>query len=141
MNRVLIIEDDATTRLQLGVVLTRGGFEPIAVGDADAAVAALEAPDPPMLVVMGWEMAGADGLEMLRWLRSRASGKSAWVLLLTGHSRREDEIAALDAGADDYLVKPVDASRLRAHLRAGARRVAQFAAPGSGGDAPRRAAA
>lgn len=140
MNRVLVIEDDNTTRLQLAAILARGGFEPVAVGDADAAVAALEREDSPRLVVMGWEMAGADDLGMLRWLRGRAAHEGKWVLVLTGHDRREDEIAALDAGADDYLVKPVDAVRLRAHLRAGARRVAQLARPGSGGDAPPRAA-
>ena len=141
MNRVLVIEGDNTTRLQLEAILARGGFEPVAVGDRDAAVAALECDDPPMLVVMGWEMAGSDGLGMLRWLRSSASRQGTWVLLLTGHGGREDEIAALDAGADDYLVKPVDAARLRAHLRAGARRVAQLPGHGSDGAAPESAAA
>jgi sigma-B regulation protein RsbU (phosphoserine phosphatase) len=141
MNRVLVFEADNTTRLQLEAVLTRGGFDPIAVGDADAAIAELEGDHPPMLVVMGWEVAGADGLEMLHWLRGSASRAGTWVLLLTGHSQREDEIAALDAGADDYLVKPVDSARLRAHLRAGARRVALLAGRGSSGDTPGRAAA
>ena len=141
MNRVLVIEDDNTTRLQLEAVLARGGFDPVAVGDAEAAVAALEGEDPPLLVVMGWELAGADDLGMLRWIRGREAHAGKWVLVLTGHDHREDEIAALDAGADDYLVKPVDAVRLRAHLRAGARRVAQLAHPGSGSDARGRAAA
>lgn len=141
MNRVLIIEADHTTRLQLETVLARGGFDTISAGDADAAVAVLEGAHPPLLVVMGWEIAGADGLEMLRWLRRDASRAGTWVLLLTGHSRREDEIAALDAGADDYMVKPVDAARLRAHLRAGARRVAQLPGSAAGDGAPGRAAA
>jgi DNA-binding response OmpR family regulator len=90
---------------------------------------------------MGWEIAGADGLELLGWLRGSPYRQGTWVLMLTGHSRREDEIAALDAGADDYLLKPVDAARLRAHLRAGARRVARLGGDEAGGAAPGSAAA
>ena len=138
MTRVLVIEADATTRVQLQALLERDGFEPVVVGDADSAIEVLESGQAPALVVMGWGVPGADGLEMLRWVRSRPACAGTWVLVLTGHSRREDEIAALDAGADDYMVKPVHAARLRAHLRAGARRATR---PGSRGDAPGRAAA
>ena len=124
MNRVLVIESDITTRRQLEEVLARGGFETIAAADAAAAIAVLETAHPPMLVVMNWDVPGADGPGMLRWLRGRPSGSAAWVLMLTGRDHREDEIAALDAGADDFVTKPVDTDMLRAHLRAGARRLA-----------------
>jgi DNA-binding response OmpR family regulator len=123
MIRVLLIEDDTTSRLQLEAALRRGDFEPVPVGDAEAAYAALEGADAPRIDIMGWEMPGADGLDVLRWLRSDPSRAATWVMLLSGRPAREDEIAALDAGADDYVVKPVDAALLRAHVRAGARRV------------------
>jgi len=117
--RVLVVDDDAPVRRMLRRTLAAEGLEVVSAADGGRALAAAER-DPPDLVVLDVSMPGMDGLAVCR--RLRAAGVSAPVLMLTARDAVEDRVAGLDAGADDYLVKPFAPAELLARLRALARR-------------------
>jgi len=117
--RVLVVDDDAPVRRMLRRTLAAEGLEVVAAADGGRALAAAER-DPPDLVVLDVSMPGMDGLAVCR--RLRAAGIAAPVLMLTARDAVEDRVAGLDAGADDYLVKPFAPAELLARLRALGRR-------------------
>jgi diguanylate cyclase (GGDEF)-like protein len=119
--RILIAEDDAITRRLLQAALIKAGYDVVAVNDGTAAWWALQAPDAPRLVVLDWMMPGMDGPEICREVRKRQGQPYVYILLLTARDGKQDTIAGLEAGADDYLVKPFDAFELRARLNVGKR--------------------
>jgi two-component system response regulator MprA len=116
---VLVVDDDAPVRRMLARTLAADGFEVQAVGDGGAALAAIER-SVPDAVVLDVAMAGMDGLAVAR--RLRAKGLATPILMLTARDAVSDRVAGLDAGADDYLVKPFAAEELSARLRALLRR-------------------
>ena len=116
---VLIVDDDPSIRRALGRAL---GMEHYEVQVAEDGARALEkiAASPPDAVVLDVLMPGVDGLEVCR--RLRASGDHTPVLMLTARHSVSDRVEGLDAGADDYLVKPFALEELLARLRALLRR-------------------
>lgn len=118
--KILIADDDAVSRRLLESTLQRLGHEVVAVSDGSAALAALLKPDGPQLAILDWMMPGADGLTVCRTVRQRPT-PYVYVIVLTGRHRRDDMVAALDAGVDDFLTKPFDSLELRARLRSGER--------------------
>jgi DNA-binding response OmpR family regulator len=90
------------------------------VHDGEAAWAAVCASQPPLAIV-DWEMPGMNGPELCRRIRQTPAYAHLYVLLLTSRDTRADIVAGLDAGADDYLVKPFDVEELRARVHTGAR--------------------
>jgi len=125
--RVLIADDDPFARRLLAVALESWGYEPEGVDDGLAALDRLMAPDAPRLAVVDWMMPGLDGPEICRRVRSRMDGSYAYVVLATSRRQRTDVLAGLDAGADDYLLKPFDLEELRVRLRNGRRVVSLHA--------------
>ena len=124
--RLLIIDDDRALRDALRRALSLAGYEIATAADAEEAQVEI-ARQPPDAVVLDIGLPGVDGLELCR--RLRATGDRVPVLMLTAWDTVEDRIDGLDAGADDYLVKPFDMGELKARLRALLRRtVAEDAA-------------
>ncbi len=121
--QILIAEDDRTSRNILNVVLTRLGYTVIAVADGTAAWQVLQRPDAPKLVILDWVMPGMEGIEICTRLRRISNPETAYtyVILLTAKGSKEDIIMGMDAGADDYVVKPFDHNELRVRIRAGQR--------------------
>jgi two-component system response regulator MprA len=116
---VLIAEDDKSVRDSLARVLTYEGYDvQTAVDGAEALAAALET--PPDLIVLDVLMPVLDGLTTCR--RLRQAGDRTPVLMLTARHEVSDKVAGLDAGADDYLVKPFSLDELLARVRALLRR-------------------
>jgi DNA-binding response OmpR family regulator len=125
--RVLVVEDEAKIAQFLKKGLTEKGYAVEAVGDGDAALLRLEAGSFD-LVILDLLLPGTrDGLELCREIRSR--GIPAKILMLTARDTVENKIEGLDAGADDYLVKPFSFRELLARLRALSRRT-EIAPPG-----------
>ena len=118
--RILIADDEATSRMLLQATLKRLGHEVVAVADGAAATQALLEPDAPRLAILDWMMPGASGLDVCRTIRQQAKGY-VYVILLTARDTPEDLVAGFEAGVDDFLTKPLDAAELRARLRSGAR--------------------
>jgi DNA-binding response OmpR family regulator len=119
--RVLIADDDAALRYGLQVQLERWGHEPIVCEDGAAASAVLESSDPPPIAILDWSMPGADGVSLCRDIRANPALHSMYVILLTAHDTRDDMVAGLHGGADEYITKPFDWGLLRARIQIGAR--------------------
>jgi len=124
--RLLLVEDDPHLGDGLMVGLRQQGYAVDWVKDGVAAELAL-ASEPFDLVVLDLGLPRRSGLEVLRKLR--AQGKATPVLILTARDATADKVAGLDAGADDYVVKPVDLDELAARVRALTRRAAGRAQP------------
>jgi two-component system response regulator MprA len=116
---ILVVDDDAPIRRMLDRTLSAEGYAVETAADGGAALAAVERSTPD-LVVLDVGMPGVDGLAVSR--RLRAKGLSVPVLLLTARDSVPDRVAGLDAGADDYLVKPFATEELLARVRALLRR-------------------
>jgi two-component system response regulator MprA len=117
--RVLIVEDDAPVRRMLERSLGAEGFEVRSAADGGAALALVE-DSAPDLVVLDVAMPGLSGLEVCRRLREK--GLTGGVLMLTARDAVEDRVRGLDAGADDYVVKPFAIAEVVARLHALTRR-------------------
>lgn len=119
--RLLIAEDDAVTRRILEVVVKGWGYEPVPAADGLQAWDILSGECPPPMALLDLEMPEVDGAEICRRVRGDAALQPTYVLILTGHSGTQHIVAGLEAGADDYLVKPPDHDELRARLQVGRR--------------------
>jgi two-component system, OmpR family, response regulator MprA len=117
--RILVVDDEPDLRTALARALRIECYDVELAADGHAALDAL-ATGPPDAVLLDVAMPGLDGLEVCR--RLRATGDRTPVLMVTARETVEDRVAGLDAGADDYLVKPFDLRELHARLRALLRR-------------------
>jgi two-component system response regulator MprA len=127
--RILIVEDDRSVREAVRRALVIDGYEVVVAEEGLEAVAAI-ASRAPDCVVLDIGLPGIDGLEVCR--RVRQSGNRVPILILTARDAVSDRIDGLDAGADDYLVKPFDVGELKARLRALLRRSNDGGAGGVG---------
>jgi two-component system response regulator MprA len=116
---ILVVDDDAPIRRMLDRTLSAAGYAVATAADGGEALAAVERSTPD-LVVLDVGLPGVDGLSVSR--RLRAKGLAVPVLLLTARDSVPDRVAGLDAGADDYLVKPFATEELLARIRALLRR-------------------
>ena len=119
--RILIADDDEVSSCKLEALLSKWGYEVISVEDGISAWEALQQENAPRLTILDWMMPGMDGSEICRQLRQSRKGAYVYVLLLTSRVGKEDIVAGMEAGADDYLSKPFDAQELKVRLRAGKR--------------------
>jgi phosphoserine phosphatase RsbU/P len=119
--RVLIADDDIVLRHALTVRVEQWGYEPVVCVDGGEARAALLGPAPPPLAILDWNMPCIDGLRICGELRNDPRTASIYVIMLTSKNTKEDVLAGLDGGVDEYLVKPFDWRELRARVANGAR--------------------
>jgi two-component system response regulator MprA len=119
--RVLVVDDDRAVREAVGRALRQEGYEVDAAGNGDQALQQMEA-QPPDAVVLDVLMPPPNGLAVCRSLRQ--AGDRTPILMLTARDAVEDRVEGLDAGADDYLVKPFALAELLARVRALLRRTA-----------------
>ena len=118
---MLVAEDDERTQRALAFLLERHGYAPTAAHDGVEALNILMQPESPSIVLLDWEMPRLDGLHVCRALRSLTHQRYIYVIMVTAHHSTADLLAALAAGADDFLSKPVDAAQLLARMRSGER--------------------
>jgi two-component system, cell cycle response regulator len=119
--RILIAEDDVVTARLLRALLDSWGFDVITVTDGVSALAVLQTADPPRLAILDWMMPGLDGPEVCRRARAHRPDLPMYLILVTSREARRDVVAGLDAGANDYIVKPPDPEELRSRLKVGIR--------------------
>ena len=116
--RILLIDDDERFTGLVKRALLKENYEVEIAEDGLSGLEAFEK-NPPDLVVLDWMLPGMDGLEVCRRLRGMGMQP---ILMLTGRERTQDRVEGLDAGADDYMVKPYESDELLARIRALLRR-------------------
>ncbi|MEI7636752.1 MAG: diguanylate cyclase [Syntrophus sp. (in: bacteria)] len=121
--KILIAEDDLTSRTVLTAVLKKQGHEVTATVNGVEAWQALQQPDAPKLAILDWMMPEMDGPEVVRRVRGLQTDRPPYIIMLTAKGEKVDIIAGLDAGANDYLTKPFDPGELRARVEVGRRMV------------------
>ncbi|MCF8119406.1 MAG: diguanylate cyclase [Deltaproteobacteria bacterium] len=121
--KVLIAEDDATSRTILTSVLTQWGYEPVPTSDGRQAWDIMQQPDAPKLAILDWEMPGLNGLDICRRIQDMGSSNPPYCIVLTARDQKADIVKGLDAGANDYMSKPYDKNELQARINAGRRMV------------------
>jgi two-component system sensor histidine kinase/response regulator len=119
--KILIAEDDPAFRQLLEEILVKWGYEVAATRDGNEAWQALKAVDAPRLVILDWMMPGMDGLEICRKVRKERPEPYTYIIMLTSQQRDEDLVTGMEAGADDYLAKPLKTNELKVRLNAGRR--------------------
>jgi DNA-binding response OmpR family regulator len=119
--KILIADDDVLSRRLLEKTLVRAGYEVTPVGNGRQAVEKLSVPDAPRLALLDWMMPELDGPGVCRETRKRRDQSYVYMILLTSRESKEDVVAGLESGADDYLIKPFNADELKARLRTGER--------------------
>ena len=119
--RILIVEDESSIAELIAVNLRHNGFQPIWA--IDSATAQRELDDVlPDVILLDWMLPGESGITLARRWRSAARTKTVPILMLTSRADESDRVAGLDAGADDYIVKPFSPRELLARIRAVLRR-------------------
>ena len=122
---VLIAEDSAVYRKLVSNYLNDWGFNLTVAKDGSEAWELLQRPDCPKLALLDWVLPDVDGVELCRRIRTAAPDRSyTYVILLTAKGDKKDMLEAMQAGADDYLIKPFDEMELKARLLVGKRIIA-----------------
>lgn len=119
--RVLIADDSVVSRHVLYATLLKWGYEVVVASDGNEAWSILQGKDAPSLAVLDWMMPGMTGPDVCRMVRQHGKEPYTYILLLTSRNLKEDLIAGMDAGADDYIIKPFEQQELKVRLRAGTR--------------------
>jgi two-component system response regulator MprA len=115
--KVLVADRDAMSRHIIVQTLANTSLEIGCAGDGAEAWERLNAEQPPRLVILDCALPKLNGLEICRTIRERGSADYTYIILLSERSSRGDKLAALDAGADDYITKPVHQYELLAKVR------------------------
>jgi len=123
MSRVLVVEDESAIAELISINLRHAGYEVTIAATADQAQSEVDRVLPD-LVVLDWMLPGQSGLALAKRWRSQTRTRELPVIMLTARAEEADKIAGLDAGADDYLVKPFSTNELLARIRAVLRRKA-----------------
>jgi two-component system, cell cycle response regulator len=119
--KILIADDDVVSRRVLEVSLKNWEYDVVAVSDGKRAWDVLQCDDAPRLAILDWEMPELTGPEVCNMVRLQNREAYTYILLLTAKIGKKDLIDGMNAGADDYVVKPFDQQELRVRLRAGQR--------------------
>jgi two-component system, cell cycle response regulator len=121
MNRILIAEDSATSRLFLKHTLSAWGYDVVMTHNGLEAMEELQKSDGPRLAILDWMMPEMDGIEVCQRIRQQAGHPYIYIIMLTAKSAIAELAMALQCGADDYVSKPFDKQELHARLRSGQR--------------------
>lgn len=119
--KILIADDEPLSLRMLEKTLRRAGYEVTAVTNGRAALEELCRPEGPRLALLDWMMPEMDGPAVCRQVRKQLNKHYVHLVLLTSKNAKQDVVAGLESGADDYLIKPFDPEELKARLRTGLR--------------------
>jgi len=107
MKRILIVDDEVGARTLIGIMLDRGGFKVSKAKDANEALSLLEKEGNPDMIILDVMMPGMDGIELCRTIRKRNNSPDIPILILSARGDAESVMRGMDAGATDYIPKPI----------------------------------
>ena len=119
--KILIADDDPVSLLYLQDALQDRGYEVMTASDGKSACDILQRPDAPMLAILDWMMPGMDGIDVCRIIRDTVKERYIYMIMLTSRSETEFLVAAMNAGADDFISKPFNIEEMQVRVRAGRR--------------------
>ena len=120
-HKILVAEDNPVVRKGLSNFLVKWGYEPVEVENGDMAWDTLEADNTITMAILDWNIPGLSGMQVCQRIRMRKDGPYVYTIIFSARSSIEEQVLALEGGADDYLVKPAKPSLLRARLGVGRR--------------------
>ena len=121
LQSILIADDDPVSRKMLSHTLMKAGHNIVEATNGSEAWEILQSQDSPPLAILDWMMPEMNGPELCQALRAQVPARSTYLMLLTSKGNRDDIVKGLEAGADDYIVKPFDTAELRARVHVGFR--------------------
>lgn len=119
--RILVVDDSASMRALTGHYVQAWGDTPEFADNGNAALTILTSDNAPKMALVDWVMPGMDGVELCKKIKKDSDIPFIYIILITGKSEHEDILTALDAGADEFLSKPVQADELRSRVAVGKR--------------------
>lgn len=120
--KILIVDDEELSRESLTLLLERSGYEVIAKSNGTEALEYVDSTSiPPQVIIADWIMPEMDGIELCKRIRNDVTLPYCFIILMSSKDDSEDVIHALDAGADDYIIKPYNPAELQSRIRAGVR--------------------
>ena len=119
--RILIVDDEPAIRDMVAFAVRKGDYEPVHAADARQAQEAI-ADRIPDLILLDWMLPGTSGIELARRWRRESLTREIPIIMLTARGEEDDRVGGLEAGVDDYVVKPFSARELLARIRAVMRR-------------------
>ena len=120
MTQILVIDDDPFIQLMLNKALQSQGYDIIAASNGEDGIVQAQRYQPAV-IICDWQMSGMDGLDVCQHIKADPVLSKTFFILLTARSATADRVKGLDAGADDFLSKPIQVSELKARIRAGLR--------------------
>jgi len=119
--KILIVEDDPVSRRLLESFLSGWGYSVQLASNGSEAWEILRNPDAPNLLISDWMMPEMDGLELCRRIRAEGKASYTYFIILTAKGKKEDIVKGLEAGADDFLIKPFSHEELKCRIHIGER--------------------
>jgi putative two-component system response regulator len=119
--KLLLADDNHFYRLALEATLKEWGYQVASVSDGVAALQVLKGEDAPKMAILDWMMPRLDGLEVCRQIRALNRPEPTYIIMLTSRAGKQNIVAALENGADDFITKPFDREELQARLKVGRR--------------------
>jgi len=119
--QILIADDDLSTRKLLEMRLKKWGYDVVSTCDGNEAWEILQKNDAPRIALLDWIMPHMDGIELCEKIKKAEKIPFTFVIILTSKTNKEDIVKGLDAGADDYVIKPFDSNELKSRVAAGVR--------------------
>lgn len=118
---IIVTEDSATFRAILTRLLRKWGYGVHVARNGGEAWRLMQRPDAPALILLDWVLPDTDGIELCRRLRALNREPYAYIIMVTAHAEKRNIVAAMEAGADDYIIKPFDENELQVRIHAGRR--------------------
>jgi len=119
--KILVAEDNPVVRKGLNNFLVKWGYEPVEAENGDIAWLTLENNTDITLAILDWNIPGLSGMQVCQRIRSRVDTPYVYTIIFSARKSIEEQVLALEGGADDYLVKPAKPSLLRARIGVGVR--------------------
>ncbi|HIJ78710.1 MAG: response regulator [Desulfobulbaceae bacterium] len=130
--KILVAEDNPVVRKGLTNFLIKWGYEPLEADNGDNAWQILEQDNSIRLAILDWNIPGLSGMQVCQRIRARGDKPYVYAIIFSARKSSEEQVLALEGGADDYLVKPAKPSLLKARLGVGERIIKMLTTATSG---------